>query len=503
MSHHNTSDIPFPIVGIGASAGGLKALEAFLLSLPKDFSFAIVFIQHLSSRHKSLLPDLLAGKRPDVEIIEIKNGEPILPGRIFLCPPGCEVRVRERLFQVAPLPEGHTHYPIDEFLESMAEEAKERATAVILSGAGTDGARGIQAVRSAGGCVFVQEPETAEFPGMPLAAIDTGEVDGVFDPAGIADEILKLQKTDETAASHDAPLTPEEFETFYRLIQEKTGHRFVHYKKSVVSRRIRRRMYLVGITSVKDYLDLVAAKESEARALAYDLMIGVTSFFRDRLAWKSLNQDVVRKLTMEETDVPLRVWTPACATGEEAYSIAVTLLSELARRGKRREIQVFATDVNDQALERARDGKYPASIAADMPQEHLQRYFKTSEDGQSIIVVKGVRERVIFAKQDLLTDPPFSRLDLIICRNLLIYLESEAQDKCLSLFHYALKPGGYLFLGNAESAGRNKDLFKSLGHKKCRIYQKEEAKPVRLQVAVPFAAERAQQIIAKQAESPG
>ncbi|HSB35079.1 MAG TPA: PAS domain S-box protein [Nitrospirota bacterium] len=503
MSHHNTSDIPFPIVGIGASAGGLKALEAFLLSLPKVFPFAIVFIQHLSSRHKSLLPDLLAGKRPDLEIVEIKNGEPILPGRIFLCPPGSEVRVRERLFQVAPLPEGHTHYPIDEFLESMAEEAKERATAVILSGAGTDGARGIQAVRSAGGCVFVQEPETAEFPGMPLAAIDTGEVDGVFDPAGIADEILKLQKTDETAASHDAPLTPEEFETFYRLIQEKTGHRFVHYKKSVVSRRIRRRMYLVGITSVKNYLDLVAAKESEARALAYDLMIGVTSFFRDRLAWKSLNQDVVRKLTMEETDVPLRVWTPACATGEEAYSIAITLLSELARRGKRREIQVFATDVNDQALERARDGKYPASIAADMPQEHLQRYFKTSEDGQSIIVVKGVRERVIFAKQDLLTDPPFSRLDLIICRNLLIYLESEAQDKCLSLFHYALKPGGYLFLGNAESAGRNKDLFKSLGHKKCRIYQKEEAKPVRLQVAVPFAAERAQQIIAKQAESPG
>jgi PAS domain S-box-containing protein len=491
-----------PIVGVGASAGGLKAFESFLAALPRDFDFALVFVQHLSAKHRSMLPDLLAGRRPDLEVEEIADNERVLPGRLHLCPPGNEVRIQNGSFHVSPRPEGHTHYPIDEFFESMAEAAGERATAVVLSGAGTDGARGIHAVRTAGGCVFVQEPETAEFPGMPLAAIDTGEVDGVYSPEGIVAEILKLRKADEAAASHDAPLTPEEFETFYRLIQERTGHRFVHYKKSVVSRRIRRRMHLCGITSVQDYLALVAGKDSDAKALAYDLMIGVTSFFRDRVAWKALNQDVVRKLAQEDTDVPLRVWTPACATGEESYSVAVTLLETLAQHGKRREVQVFATDVNDTALERAREGKYPASVAADLPQEYLQKYFKTSEDGQSVIVTKGVRERVIFAKQDLLTDPPFSRLDLVICRNLLIYLESDAQDKCLALFHYALKPGGYLFLGNAESAGRNKDIFKALGHKKCRIYRKEEAGPAaRLQIAVPFAAERAQAIVANQSLS--
>jgi two-component system CheB/CheR fusion protein len=493
---------PLPIVGVGASAGGLKAFESFLAALPRNFGFVLVFVQHLSAKHKSMLPDLLAGRRPDLEVAEIADNEQVLPGRLYLCPPGSEVRIRNGIFRVAPGPEGHTHYPIDEFFESLAEAAGDRATAVVLSGAGTDGARGIHAVRTAGGCVFVQDPETAEFPGMPLAAIDTGEVDGVYSPEGIVSEILKLQKADEAAVSHDTPLTPEEFEAFYRLIQERTGHRFVHYKKSVVSRRIRRRMYLCGVTSVQDYLAMVAGKDSEAKALAYDLMIGVTSFFRDRVAWKSLNQDVVRKLAQEDTDVPLRVWTPACATGEESYSIALTLLEALAQHGRRRDIQVFATDVNDTALERAREGKYPASIAADLPQEYLQKYFKTSEDGQSIIVLKGVRERVIFAKQDLLTDPPFSRLDLVICRNLLIYLEPDAQDKCLALFHYALKPGGYLFLGNAESAGRNRDIFKALGHKKCRIYRKEEARPAaRLQVAVPFAAERAQAIIANQAMS--
>ena len=232
-------------------------------------------------------------------------------------------------------------------------------------------------------------------------------------------------------------------------------------------------------------------KDTEAAALASDLMIGVTSFFRDRLAWKALHLEVTRKLAALEDDSPIRVWTPACATGEEAYSIAMQLQHELDLAGKKREIQVFATDVNDRALEKAREGTYPGSISADVPPEFMQKFFTCSEDGLSVAINKEMRQHVVFAKQDILTDPPFSRLDLVICRNLLIYLEPDAQEKCIALFHYALRNGGYLFLGNAESPGRKNHLFKSISHKKCRLYQKVDGQPIaRLALSVPFASER-------------
>ena len=243
-------------------------------------------------------------------------------------------------------------------------------------------------------------------------------------------------------------------------------------------------MYLHGVATVNEYLKLLAGSDEEAGQLASDLLIGVTSFFRDRLAWKALHLDVTRKLVVEESATPIRVWAAACATGEEAYSIAMMLLHELDVAGSKREIQVFATDVNDRALERAREGTYPASISADLPPDYLRTYFTSSEDGLSVTVNKEMRQRVIFAKQDLLTDPPFSRLDLIICRNLLIYLEPDAQERCISLFHYALKPGGYLFLGNAESPGRTSFLFTALAHKKCRIYRKAEAEGDRQDTAL-------------------
>ena len=224
--------------------------------------------------------------------------------------------------------------------------------------------------------------------------------------------------------------------------------------------------------------------------LASDLMIGVTSFFRDRLAWKALHLDVTRKLVAQDDDSPIRVWTPACATGEEPYSIAMMLQQELDLAGKKREIQVFATDVND-TLERAREGMYPASIAADVPADYMKKFFTSSENGLSVTVNKEIRQHIVFAKHDLLTDPPFSRLDLVICRNLLIYLEADAQEKCISLFHYALKEGGSLFLGGAESPGRNSALFIPLPHKKCRVYRKGEKSPsIRTPLAVPYAAER-------------
>ncbi|MEJ2696184.1 MAG: PAS domain S-box protein [Candidatus Sulfobium sp.] len=476
----------FPIVGIGASAGGLNSLQCFIAALPKEFGFAVVFVQHLSTKHKSLLPDLLHSRRPDLHIEEIAEGMEVFPGRLYLCAPGREMKIEQGVFRVTAPTEGHVHFPIDEFLVSLAEDAGERATAVIFSGAGTDGARGVKTVRAMGGNVFVQDPETAEFPGMPLSAVNTGQVDRVLPPEDIAREVLKTLSVRE-----EELITPLEVGAILGVIYEKTGCRFNHYKKSVVSRRVRRRMYLHGISSVKEYMDIVADKDEEASALASDMMIGVTSFFRDRVAWKALKIEAVRKLVAADKAGPIRVWSPACATGEEAYSIAMMLSRELELAGRKREVQVFATDVNDRALEKAREGKYPGSITADIPADYIKRFFTCSEDGISVIINKEVRERVVFARQDLLSDPPFSRLDLVICRNFLIYLEPDAQEKCIALFHYALVDGGYLFLGNAESANRSGDLFKSVGHKKCRVYLKiGTAGSSRPPLGAPFAEER-------------
>jgi chemotaxis methyl-accepting protein methylase/signal transduction histidine kinase/PAS domain-containing protein len=481
----------FPIVAIGASAGGLYSLECFLAELPREFGFTVVFVQHLSSKHKSILPELLRTRRPDLEITDMSDGLPVEPGKIFLSPPGAEIGLRKGTFVLTASPKEHFHLPIDEFLVSLAEESGETAVAVIFSGAGTDGARGLKAVKSMGGTVYVQDPATAEFPSMPQAAISAVEVDGVLRPGEIAREILKMQETGAAATKRDSLMTPAELEAFSRLVYERTGYRFNHYKRSVVSRGVRRRMVLRGAESLRDYLEILEENDSEANMLASDLMIGVTSFFRDRLAWKALKIGVIRKLAAENRDAPMRVWAPASATGEEAYSIAMMLHRELGLSGRKREIQVFATDVNDRALERAREGKYPASIAADVPPDYLKAYFTGSEDGLSVSVSKEIREHVAFAKQDLLADPPFSRLDLVICRNFLIYLEPAAQEKCIALFHYALSDGGYLFLGNAESPGRKSALFKSLGHKKCRVYQKVADRAAKTPLAVPFASERA------------
>ncbi len=499
MNTTNMPDTGFPIVAIGASAGGLHSLECFLEALPADFDFAVVFIQHLSPAHKSLMPEILRSKWLDHEFLDIEDGLHLLPGRIYLCPPAIEVRIHEGAFRVDARPDEHIHFPIDEFLVSLAEDAADRAIAVIFSGAGTDGVRGIQAVRNAGGAVFVQDPATAQFPELPRAVIKTENMDGVLAPPDIAMEILKLLRSGAVTDTPDKLITTDELEPFYLLVREKTGHSFNHYKKSVISRRIRRRMYLQGISSITDYLRSVADKPGEAALLASDLMIGVTSFFRDRLAWKALRIGVISKLVAEDRDAPIRVWTPACATGEESYSIAMMLRNEMDLARSKRELQVFATDVNDSSLEKAREGKYPASIAADVPPDYLRKFFAYTDDGLALTVSKELRKNVTFARQDILTDPPFSRLDLVICRNLLIYLEPDAQEKCVTLFHYALRPGGYLFLGGAESPGRKSALFKSLAHKKCRVYEKVEIEPPsRLTLAVPFAAERAAVLIRQQ-----
>ncbi|MBI5101383.1 MAG: PAS domain S-box protein [Nitrospirae bacterium] len=481
----------FPIVVIGASAGGLHPLQCFLSVLPEKFGFSVVFMQHLSIKHKSLLAGLLNKARPRLDIIEVSDNLELFPGKIYLCPPGKDVSVRKGIFHTSLPPDGQAHLPIDKFFSSLSEEAGEKVTGVVFSGAGSDGARGIKEIRTRGGTVFVQDPATAEFASMPLAAISTGQADGVFKPEEIAREILKMQGAGEVPAAPQDTIYPAQFEDFYRLLHDKAGYNFNHYKKSVVARRIIRRMYLRGVTTVDDYLKLLPDNGPEINNLAFDLMIGVTSFFRDTLAWKALRSGVIRKLAAANDDYPIRVWTPASATGEEAYSIAMMLHNELELAGRRREIQVFATDVNERALEKAREGKYPSNINSEMSPDFMKKYFTYTEDGLSAMISKEIRGLVVFAKHDILTDPPFSKLDLIICRNLLIYLEPEAQEKCIALFHYGLKTGGHLFLGNAESPGRNISLFKSLAHKKCRIYEKTEIKlPARMPISIPFASEK-------------
>ncbi len=480
----------FQVVGIGASAGGLDALHCFVGELPREFGFAVVFIQHLSRKHKSLLADLLHSRRPDIVVCEITDGLNLTPGRIYLCPPGKDVSIQKGIFFVSSAAGERLHFPIDKFFSSLAEEAGEHAIAVILSGAGTDGTRGISAIRNSGGTVFVQDPATAEFPGMPLAAAATDQADAVLPPEDIAREILKMQGAAPSGTYKD--FSPAHFGAFLRLIREKTGYSFSHYKRTVLGRRIRRRMYLRGASSVQGYINMVAEKNSEAADLASDLMIGVTSFFRDRHAWKALKADVIKKFVASDGDHPLRIWAPACATGEEPYSIAMMLRHEFNIAGKRRDIQVFATDINDLALEKAREGRYPGSVVADVPSDYMKKFLSCSEDGLSVIINKEIRESVVFAKQDLHSDPPFSRLDLIVCRNLMIYFEPEAQEKCIALFHYALKDNGYLFLGNAETPGRQDHLFKPIGHKRCRIYQKVETEePAKACLSVPLTHEPA------------
>ena len=484
-------DKSFPIVVIGASAGGLPALEKFVSALPNVFGFALIFMQHLSAQHKNLLPELLRSRIAGFSIEEINDGADLVPGKLYLCPPAREVRVENNTFRMATRSKLNMHQPIDELLLSLSANLGERTIAVILSGAGTDGTRGVQAVRNAGGTVFVQDPATAEYPYMPLSAIKTGQIDGVLAPDDIAREILKYHRSGIVSVVAEESISPVDLDSLFELIDKQTGHHFNHYKKSVITRRVSRRMHLQGVSTMEAYLELLVRKDSETAQLALDLMIGVTSFFRDPLAWKALHLEATRKLVAEEDNSPIRVWTPACATGEEAYSIAMLLRHDLSLSGKNREIQVFATDVNDLALERAREGVYPATIAVDLPPDYLKEFFTPVDDRLSLVVNKDIRQQIVFAKHDLLADPPFSRLDIVICRNLLIYLEADAQDKCISLFNYALKKNGYLFLGNAESPGRNSPLFVSLSHKKCRIYRKAYVKPhTRIPLSMSFASER-------------
>jgi two-component system CheB/CheR fusion protein len=478
------------IIAIGASAGGFNALRSFITSLSGSIKAPVIFMQHLPLDFKSVLPELLKNQRSDFNFVEIKDGMSLEPATVYLSVPGKDLVIEQGVFKLSEPQNNQLHFPIDRFFSSLAKEYKDRVVAVILSGTGVDGTLGCLDIRESGGTVFVQEPSTAEFDRMPRSVIDSSGYDQILPPEKIAAEIEKIIGAHDMEESVDGLCKPEQFSALCDLLYRKTGFRFNNYKESVIMRRILRRIYLHGFSSVEDYLSMLASDDLEAKHLAIDFMIGVTSFFRDYSQWEALRELVVQKLISEPAFTSIRIWVPACATGEEAYSVAMLFKFEMEKANVHKELQVFATDINENALERGREGRYPLSVTSDIAPEYLNRFFTFEGDRQSIVVKKELRELVVFAKQDVLRDPPFSKLDLIICRNLLIYFTPDAQEKCFDIFHYSLLKDRFLFLGTAENPGKKNNLFRQVDSNKTHIYQRiTTGKPSRLSIEHPIMNE--------------
>ncbi|MGA7972895.1 MAG: chemotaxis protein CheB [Pseudolabrys sp.] len=457
-----------PIVGLGASAGGISALQEIFSALPAQTGAAFVVIVHLDPEHQSDLARILAA-RTSMPVAQVEISEPLNPNHVYVIPPNRRLVLTDHELKSAPFDEPHGHRaPIDLFFRSLADHGD--GYAVILSGAGSDGAIGVRAVKGAGGIVMAQDPSEAEYPSMPRAAIATGTADFVLPVSQIAERLVDLLRS---RASLSVAVANESDEDLLRRIlghlRIRTGHDFSKYKRSTVLRRIARRMQVTRTESLEAYYAFLRANSDEAQALLSDLLITVTSFFRDRHAFEALQSQVLpRLLDGRDPNEPIRVWVPGCATGEEAYSIAILLLEETERHGLRPPIQIFASDLDDQALMTAREGRYRAAIEADVGDNRLKRFFKADKEGYS--VRREVRDLILFANHDLLKDPPFSRVDLISCRNLLIYLDRDLQEQVCSTFHYALNPGGYLMLGTSESADAPSGLFRVI-NRNARIYQ--------------------------------
>ena len=454
---------PPTIVGIGASAGGLLALKQFFAAVSRESGIAYVVVIHLASDRESHLADLLQPNSP-IPVTQVTETTLLEPNRVYVIPPDHNLSAIDSHLRLTPLEERRQdRAPVDHFFRTLADSFDGHAVAVVLTGTGSDGAQGIRRIRERGGVVIAQDPAEAEFDGMPRSAIDSGVVDVVLPVAEIPKRILQLEESRarvrvpsdaDRREAPDAEMVPR----ILTWIRMRTGHDFSRYKRSTVERRLERRMQLVGVEETSGYLDLLRGDTQETAALADDMLINVTSFFRDRAVFGYVEQHVIPALF--ENKGPgqrLRVWSVGSATGEEAYSLGMLLLEEAGRREQPPQIQIFASDLHERSLRQAREGLYPETIAADVSTDRLQRFFQ--EENGSYRVRKELRERVVFAPHNLLRDPPFSHLDLVACRNVLIYLQRDVQDEVLELFHYALHGEGYLLLGTAEMVDRS-DLFR-------------------------------------------
>ncbi|HEY8151625.1 MAG TPA: chemotaxis protein CheB [Vicinamibacteria bacterium] len=468
---------PFPIVGIGASAGGLEALRRVLGELATDTGLAYVVVQHLDPRHDSILAELLSEATP-MDVSEVKGDVQVEANRIYVIPPSQDIVFVEGMLKLVPRGKsGGAHMPIDSFLQSLAEAQGSQSIGVILSGMGSDGTLGLEAIKAEGGITLAQEPRSAKNEDMPRSAIAAGCVDFVLPPEAIARELVRLGRHPYVAASEaHAPLSPEGHASeglarILALLLRATGADFSAYKTTTLERRIARRMAVRRISRLEEYAQHLEGDHEETQALYQDCLISVTSFFRDAEVFQALTDKVLPAFFADRpADAPVRVWVPGCASGEEAYSIAIGLLEAAGRQPSNPTFQVFGTDLSETALKKARAGLYLENAAQHVSPERLRRFFTKVEGRYQIS--KAIREMCVFARHDLTRDPPFSRMDLISCRNVLIYLEPRLQERVFATLHYALSPSGFLVLGPAESAGETSPLFSALDEKH-RIYTRK------------------------------
>lgn len=497
----------FPIAAIAASAGGLEAFTELLRHLPTDTGLAFVLIQHLDPTHKSLLSEILA-KVTVMPVCEVCDGMTIEPNRVYIIAPNTKMTLAQGVFQLRPREKVQGKYmPADAFFISLAAEHEGNAIAVVLSGTDGDGAIGLEAIKAAGGITFAQCEATAKFSGMPNTAVATGHVDFILPPQKIAEELAAISRHPyirhlPRAAPFEAadrPLDPDGAArpALLALLRTAIGVDFTHYKRPTLERRIQRRMVLYKLERLEDYVRYLQQHPTEVQALYQDILISVTSFFRDPEAFAALKEKVFPQIVQgQSAESPIRIWVPGCATGEEVYSIAIGLLEFLAERAINPPIQIFGTDISDSALNTARTGRYQKKLLAGVSPERLRRFFVLVEDGYQIS--ERVRKLCVFAKQNLISEPPFSNLDLISCRNVLIYLAAPLQKRVLPLFHYSLKSTGFLLLGSAESPGESSDLFVAVD-KKQRIYARTSVSP---RPSFDFAPSRAPVALPQREQRP-
>jgi two-component system, chemotaxis family, CheB/CheR fusion protein len=463
-----------PIVGIGASAGGLKAFEQFFENMPPDNGIGFVLIPHLDPGHVSMLPDLLR-KHCQMPVLQAQDSMTVRGDCVHVIPPNREMVIMHgKLLLKAPSEPRGLRLPINTFFRSLAEDQKDMAICVILSGNGTDGTLGLKAIKAETGMAMVQDPSSAEYDGMPRSAIETGMVDYILTPDKMGAHLVAFFKhqISRRVAGYVSGVDrlPESLQKIFHLLRTTTGHDFTYYKKNTICRRIERRMGVHEIERVADYVSYLEHNPQEVAILFKEILIGVTNFFRDPKAFQALSERLLADVLAEKPrDYSVRVWVPGCSSGEEVYSIAIILRECMDKLKKNFKVQIFGTDIDTDGIDTARAGLYPASIVSDVTPERLKRFFVA--EGDSLRIKKEIREMAVFAVQDILKDPPFTKLDLLSCRNLLIYLDAELQKKLLPLFHYVLKPDGILFLGTSESVDGFTDLF-SLVDKKWKLFRR-------------------------------
>ena len=452
------------IAAIGASAGGIEAFTELVTSLPNDTGMAFVLIQHLDPEHKSLLTELIS-KKTAMRVKEVTNGMTVEPNHVYVIPANATMSISNHTLQLGPREESRgVHMSIDHFMRALAEQQGNRAIGVLLSGSGTDGTAGLAEIQGHGGVTFAQDEASAKYHSMPASAVAAGCVDYILSPKAIARELTRIASHPYLARDHAAEtvaIAPAEntgLTLVFQLLRKTTGVDFTHYRKTTILRRIQRRMVVHKIEKMEEYLKYIQTNPAEIKSLYQDMLINVTSFFRNPRVFDALKSHVFPAILKNRpADATIRIWTPGCASGEETYSVAIALLELLGEKASQTNIQFFGTDVSESSVAKARSGVYPENIQSDVSPDRLRRFFTKAEGRYRI--TKNIRDMCIFAQHNVLNDPPFSQMDLIVCRNLLIYLEPVLQAKAISLFHYALRPGGYLLLGTSEGVGAASHLF--------------------------------------------